>query len=85
MSAPDIPDIPPHVELPPSLQNEQSFAYGIGCCEQQDVKPVVSRLPPGLMDPGMAGMSAGMMSEFQFQGNDGFYPGFQPGWTFPSG
>jgi hypothetical protein len=91
MSAPDMADIPPHVDLSGSAglpHHEQSFQYGVGCCEQtQDVKPAISRLPPGLMEhPGMAGMSAEMMGEFQFQGNDGaFYPPFTPGWTFPSG
>jgi hypothetical protein len=87
MSAPDMADIPRHVDLTgPSLPHDQTFPYGAGCCEQQDAKPVISRLPPGLMDPGMAGMSAEMMGEFQFQGNDGgFYPEFQPGWAFPSG
>ena len=91
MSAPDMAEIPPHVDLtgPSGLpHHEQSFSYGLGCCEQtQDVKPVISRLP-GLMEhPGhMPGMSAEMMGEFQFQGNDStFYPGFTPGWTFPSG
>ncbi|OQE38319.1 hypothetical protein PENCOP_c008G08121 [Penicillium coprophilum] len=109
MSAPDMgPDIPPHVDMPSTssglphhpqhTHHEPPFPYVLdGCCDpgtpQQDVKPVLARLPPGLMADShthphhLAGnLSAEMMSEFHFQAHDStFYPGFTPGWNFPSG
>ncbi|CAG7918968.1 unnamed protein product [Penicillium olsonii] len=81
MTAPDITDIPPHVDSAPSSLHEHPYPYALGCCEQpQDVKPVVSRMP---LDQSHMNMSAEMMGDFQFQGNEPFYPGFTP-WNFPS-
>ncbi|KAG0158501.1 hypothetical protein PDIDSM_6016 [Penicillium digitatum] len=108
LSAPDMgPDIAPHVDLssassglphhPQQALHELSFPYVLdGCCDsgtsQQDVKPVIARLPPGLMAEShvhshhLAGnLSAEMMGDFHFQAHDSFYSGFTPGWNFPSG
>ncbi|KAJ5361721.1 C6 transcription factor [Penicillium brevicompactum] len=84
LTAPDIADIPPHADLASSALHEQSYPYALGCCDQpQDVKPVVSRMP--LIDhQGHMGLSSEMMADFQFQGPEAFYPGFTPGWNFPS-
>lgn len=109
MSAPDMgTDIAPHVDLPsaPSAlshhpqhaHHEPSFPYVLdGCCDastpHQDVKSVLTRLPPGLMAEShtnphhLAGsLPTDMMGDFQFQAQDSaFYPGFTPGWNFPQG
>jgi hypothetical protein len=112
LSGKDMGDIPPHVDMvsaPSGLphhhnhaHHEPSFPYVLdGCCDvvnQQDVKPVLSRLSAGLMEAHahphphphphhMGGnLSAEMMGEFQFQTQDSaFYAGFTPGWNFPSG
>lgn len=78
--------------------HEASFPYVLdGCCDvrnaQQDVKPIIARLPPRLIVEShahshhMAGnLSAEMMGDFNFQAHDPtYYPGFTPGWNFPSG
>ncbi|CAG8924077.1 unnamed protein product [Penicillium salamii] len=81
MTAPDITDIP-HVDLAASSSlQDHAFPYALGCCDQTDVKPV-SRMP--LDHNGHMNLSAEMMGEFQFQGTETFYPGFTPGWNFPS-
>ncbi|KAJ5131304.1 uncharacterized protein N7515_007343 [Penicillium bovifimosum] len=104
LSGPDMgADIPPHVDmasapsgLPPhhSHAHHEPFPYVLdGCCDgnQQDVKPVLSRLPAGLMEHPhhthhMDGnLSAEMMGEYQFPQDSAFYAGFTPGWNFPSG
>ncbi|KXG46329.1 uncharacterized protein PGRI_051850 [Penicillium griseofulvum] len=105
MSVPDMgPDIAPHVDMPSTSSHHhqhahhESFPYVLdGCCDpgtpQQDVKPVLARLPPGLMAEShthpihlTGNLSAEMMGEFHFQTHDSaFYPGFTPGWNFPSG
>ncbi|CAI7607249.1 unnamed protein product [Penicillium glandicola] len=108
MSVPDMgTDIAPHVDMasapsglphhPQHAHHDSPFPYVLdGCCDpgttQQDVKPVLSRLPSGLMESHthhhhLAGnLSADMMGDFHFQGHDStFYPGFTPGWNFPSG
>ncbi|KZN93361.1 Fluconazole resistance protein [Penicillium chrysogenum] len=106
MTAPDMgTDIAPHVDLPsaPSAlshhqhaHHEPSFPYVLdGCCPnpQQDVKPVLARLQPGIMAEShtnphhLAGsLPTDMMGDFQFQTHDSaFYPGFTPGWNFPQG
>lgn len=106
MTAPDMgTDIAPHVDLPsaPSAlshhqhaHQEPSFPYVLdGCCPnpQQDVKPVLARLQPGIMAEShtnphhLAGsLPTDMMGDFQFQTHDSaFYPGFTPGWNFPQG
>ncbi|CAI7567123.1 unnamed protein product [Penicillium bialowiezense] len=85
MTAPDIVDLPPHVDLAASALHEQSYPYALGCCEQsQDVKPVVSRMPALIDHPAHMGLSSEMMADFQFQGPETYYPGFTPGWNFPS-
>lgn len=88
INAPDLSDIPPHVDLASSLSlsQDQPFPYGLGCCDQtQDVKPTVTRVS-SLEHPGhLSGIHAEMMGDFHFQGPEVFYPGFTPGWTFPSG
>ncbi|KAJ5365662.1 hypothetical protein N7517_008548 [Penicillium concentricum] len=107
MSASDMgPDIPPHADMPTSsglphhpqhAHHEPPFPYVLdGCCDpgtpQQDVKPVLARLPSGLMGESHThphqlaeNISAEMMGEFHFQQDSSFYPGFTPGWNFPSG
>lgn len=98
MNAPDIGEIT-HVDLanvPSGLPHHQThpepFSYVLdGCCagSGQDVKPVIARLPPGLMESHahqhMTGtLPAEMMGEFHFPQDSVFYAGFTPGWSFPS-
>ncbi|KAJ5207811.1 hypothetical protein N7449_002190 [Penicillium cf. viridicatum] len=109
MSAPDMStDIAPHVDLPCAssglphhpqhAHHEPPFPYVLdGCCDsgttQQGVKPVLARLPPGLMDESHThshhlaeNLAAEMMGDLHFQAHDSaFYPGFTPSWNFPSG
>ncbi|CAG8044566.1 unnamed protein product, partial [Penicillium nalgiovense] len=93
MSAPDMgTDIAPHVDLPsaPSAlshhpqhaHHEPSFPYVLdGCCDastpHQDVKSVLTRLPPGLMAEShtnphhLAGsLHTDMMGDYQCQARD---------------
>lgn len=82
---------------PQHAHHEPPFPYVLGgCCDsgttQQGVKPVLASLPPGLMAESHThshhlaeNLSAEMMGDFHFQPHDpAFYPGFTPGWNFPS-
>lgn len=85
----DLPaDLPPHVDLsasmPPRQSHDQSFTYYLdsNCADAQpDVKP--ARLH-GIPEHAQIGSVPDMLSEFQFHGDSAFFPGFTPGWTFPS-
>lgn len=85
-----LPHIPQHAHLEPP------FPYVLdGCCDpgtpQHDVKPVLSRLPSGLMAEShshphhLGNLSVEMMGDYNFQHDPAYYPGFTPGWNFPSG
>jgi hypothetical protein len=82
----DLPYYPDGYDLMPrALQSDipdiqpvemglhESYPYAI-----EDVKPVTI---PGA---GTGRENVEMMGDFQYQG-EAFYPGFTPGWTFPSG
>ena len=90
-------ELPPHVELSAGSSvaqahsHDPSYAYYLdGSCNgdgQADTKP--ARLSTGIMPDHphqMGPVSSDMLSEFHFQTQESpFYPGFTPGWTFPSG
>lgn len=91
-------DIPPHVEIAPissvphGHHQDQSYAYYFDSCsstDSQDVKPV-ARMHTGIMPEHhthtMGNLSSDMLGDFSFQTQESpFYPGFTPGWSFPSG
>jgi hypothetical protein len=101
ISAPDLAsnEIPPHVEMAvrssvsDGQPHDQSFAYFLtGSCNaqvQSDPKAAV-RMHTGIMPETnshpMPNISSDILGDFHFQPHESpFYPGFTPGWTFPSG
>ncbi|KAJ5091314.1 hypothetical protein NUU61_006184 [Penicillium alfredii] len=77
--------------------HDPSFPYFLdGCCDLMDAPPAAKsaavRLPSGVMPDAhqshhlSGNLSGDMLSDFQFSMQETpFYPGFTPGWTFPSG
>ena len=72
--------------------HDQSFTYYLdGSCNaadsQADVKPA-PRMHTGIMPEHphqMGGLSSDMLGDFQFQPQEpSYFPGFTPGWSFPS-
>ncbi|KAJ5676742.1 uncharacterized protein N7477_002375 [Penicillium maclennaniae] len=72
---------------------DQSFAYYLaGSCSTQDHQEskAAIRMHPGIMPKAhshsLGNMSNDILGDFPFQPQDiPFYPGFTPGWGFPSG
>lgn len=101
ISAPDLAsnEIPPHADMTARSSvshgqpHDQSFAYFLdGSCSTQDqaeskaaVRMHTGIIPETHSHP-MGNLSSDMLGDFQFQPQEApFYPGFSPGWTFPSG
>ncbi|CAI7623139.1 unnamed protein product [Penicillium pancosmium] len=93
-------DIPPHVHVagsssaPNPHSHDPSFGYFLDAtCNSADSQPDVKlaiRLHSGIMSETqpyqMGNLPSDMLSDFQYQAQDpNFYPGFTPGWAFPSG
>lgn len=92
-------ELPPHVDIPGSSighahahPHDPSYPYYLdGACNpadgQADTKP--ARLSTGIMPDHphqMGPVSSDMLGDFHFQAQESpFYPGFTPGWAFPSG
>ncbi|KAJ5786635.1 uncharacterized protein N7503_011847 [Penicillium pulvis] len=82
---------PHHVDiagssLPHGNRHEQGYYYLDGCAETQDVKPA-ARMHTGIMRPmqHQMGVSGDLLGDFPFQAQDSpYFPGFTPGWSFPS-
>ncbi|CEO59169.1 hypothetical protein PMG11_03854 [Penicillium brasilianum] len=93
-------EISPHVDIPPGssishgLQphEQQSFAYfldgGCNAADPSNAKTAV-RLHTGIMPEShhheMNGLSSALLGDFHFTTHEpSLYPGFTPGWSFPS-
>lgn len=101
ISAPDLAsnENPPHIDATTKSSvsygqpHDQSFAYFLagGCNTQahQESKAAV-QMHPGIMPEAhshsLGNMCNHILGDFQFQPQESpFYPGFTPGWNFPSG
>ncbi|KAJ5126759.1 hypothetical protein N7448_007538 [Penicillium atrosanguineum] len=101
ISAPDLAsnENSPHVDVTTKSAvshgqpHNQSFAYFLdGSCNAQDHQESKSavRMHTGIMlethSHPISNMSNDILGDFQFQPQESpFYPGFTPGWNFPSG
>ena len=101
INAPDLAssEIPPHVDMATrssvshGQRHDQSLAYFLdGNCNTQDQpeSKAAVRMHPGIIpethNHHMGNLSSDILGDFQFQHQEShFYPGFTPGWTFPSG
>ncbi|KAJ5704018.1 hypothetical protein N7493_011156 [Penicillium malachiteum] len=74
-----------HAPAHPHHRQDQSFTYYLDGCagadSQVDVKPRLH----GLIPEHQIGLSGDMLGDFGFHGQESnFFPGFTPGWSFPS-
>ncbi|KAJ5649111.1 uncharacterized protein N7484_002834 [Penicillium longicatenatum] len=88
-------EISPHVDiatgsssLPHGNRHEQGYTYYLdGCADAQaDVKPA-ARMHTGIMRPmqHQMGLPGDLLNDFPFHAQDSpYFPGFTPGWSFPS-